>query len=199
MTIIGKSKAACAMIFDAIKSDPFGMIFNVKIFNNLKLDGVILCENKKVEEVETLNDFEFVLGAVMPQTKKKLVNLYNLTYKTIINKTSFISSAAKIGTGSMIDGLAYISNGVTLGKYVTVYSGSTIAHDSILGDYVTICPNVAVCGEVKIGEGTFVGAGSTIKNKISIGKNCIIGCGSNVIEDVSDGVTIFGNPAIVHQ
>lgn len=196
MTIIGKSKAACSMIFDAIKSDPFSMTYGLKIFNNLKLTGDILCENKKVEEIEHLNDFEFVLGAVMPETKKKLVNLYNLTYKTLINKTAFISSSAKIGTGSMIDGLAYISSSVMLGKYVTIYSGSTIAHDSILGDYVTICPNVAVCGEVKIGEGTFIGAGSVIKNKITIGKNCVIGCGSNVVADIADNTTVFGNPAV---
>lgn len=195
MTIIGKSKAACSMIFDAIKSNPFGMMYQVKIFNNLKLDGDIICENKKVEEIEHLNDFEFVLGAVMPQTKKKLVNLYSLTYKTLINKTAFVSDPSKIGAGSMIDGLAYISNGTTLGKYVTVYSASTIAHDSILGDYVTICPNVAVCGEVEIGEGTFIGAGSVIKNKIKIGKNCVIGCGAVVVKDVPDGVIVFGNPA----
>lgn len=198
MTIIGKSKAACAMIFDIIKSNPFGMMYQVKIFNNLKLDGDIICENKKVEEIEILNDFEFVLGAVQPQTKKKLVNLYNLTYQTMINKAAFVSSGAKIGMGSLIDGLAYISNGATLGKYVTIYSGATIAHDSILDDYVTICPNVAVCGEVKIGEGTFIGAGAVIKNGITIGKNCVIGCGSNVIENIADDVTVFGNPANQH-
>lgn len=198
MIIVGKSKAACSMIFDAIKSDPFGMMFQVKIFNNLKLDGDIICESKKIEEVEFLNDFEFVLGAVMPQTKRKLVNLYNLTYKTMINKTAFISSNTQIGGGTLIDGLAYISNGVTLGKYVTIYSMSTVAHDSTLGDYVTICPNVAVCGEVKIGEGTFIGAGSVIKNGVTIGKNCIIGCGAVVVKNVPDGVTVFGNPAIQH-
>lgn len=198
MTIIGRSKAACAMIFDAVKSDPFGMMYQIKIFNNLKLDGDIICESKKVEEVEFLNDFEFVLGAVMPQTKRKLVNLYNLTYKTLINKTASVSGASRIGAGTLIDGLAYISNGVELGKYVTIYSCSTIAHDSMLGDYVTICPNVAVCGEVKIGEGTFIGAGSVIKNGITIGKNCTIGCGSNVIENIADDVTVFGNPAIAH-
>lgn len=198
MTIIGKSKAACSMIFDAIKSNPFGMMYQIKIFNNLMLPGDIICESKKVEEVEFLNDFEFVLGAVMPQTKKKLANLYNLTYQTLINKTAFVSGAAKIGAGSLIDGLAYISNGVTLGKYVTIYSMSTIAHDSILGDYVTVCPNVAVCGEVKIGEGTFIGAGSVIKNGITIGKNCVIGCGSVVVADMPDGITVFGNPAIMH-
>lgn len=195
MIIVGKSKAACAMIFDCIKSNPFGMMYKVKIFNNLKLDGDIICESKKVEEIEHLNDFEFVLGAVRPETKRKLVNLYNLTYKKMINKTAFISDNSRIGGGTIIDGLAYISNGVVIGKYVTIYSMSTIAHDSILGDYVTICPNVAVCGEVEIGEGTFIGAGSVIKNGIKIGKNCVIGCGAVVVKDVPDGVTIFGNPA----
>jgi acetyltransferase EpsM len=198
MTIIGKSKAACSMIFDIIRSNPFAPIYHVKIFNNLKLDGDIICQSKKIEETDILNDFEFALGAVKPETKKKLVNLYNLTYQTLINKTAFISSDAKIGAGSMIDGLAYISSGVRIGKYVTVYSMASIAHDSVIGDFVTVCPNSAICGNVKIGEGTFIGAGSVIKNDITIGKNVTIGCGSNVVADVADGVTIFGNPAIQH-
>jgi acetyltransferase EpsM len=196
MTIIGKSKAACAMIFDIIKSNPFAAMYQVKIFNNLKLDGDIICESKKIEETDILNDFEFALGAVMPHTKRKLVSLYNLTYQTLINKTAFISADAKIGMGSMVDGLAYISSGVRTGKYVTVYSMASIAHDAVIGDFVTVCPNSAICGNVKIGEGTFIGAGSVIKNDITIGKNATIGAGSVVVADVPDGVTVY--PATIH-
>jgi sugar O-acyltransferase (sialic acid O-acetyltransferase NeuD family) len=197
MTIIGKSKAACAMIFDIIKSNPFAAMYQVKIFNNLKLDGDIICESKKIEETDILNDFEFALGAVMPRTKRKLIELYNLTYQILVNKTAFISTDSKIGSGSMIDGLVYISSGVQIGKYVTVYSMASIAHDAVIGDFVTVCPNSAICGNVKIGEGTFIGAGSIIKNEVTIGKNCVIGAGSVVLENVPDGETVYGNPAKV--
>lgn len=191
MTIIGKSKAAIAMILDAL---PMG-VFEVKIYNNLDIPGNIIANKVVIKETKILNDFQYYLGAVMPETKRKLVELFNLPYQKLINASAQVSAQAKIGMGTMIDGLAFIASGAGLGKYVTVYSLSTVAHDSILGDYVTICPNVAICGEVIIGEGTFIGAGSTIKNGITIGKNCVIGSGSNVVANVPDGVIIYGNPA----
>lgn len=195
MTIVGKSRAALSMIFDAIKSNPFPQITEVKIFNNLKIEGDFIYNNKKIAETEILNDFEFVLGAVMPETKRKLVNLFNLTYQTLINKTAFISGNAKTGSGTIIDGLAYISNGAVLGKYVTIYSGAVVSHDCKIGDYVTVCPGAVICGDVEIGEGTFIGAGATIRNGIGIGRNCFIGSGSNVVEGVAENGKVYGNPA----
>lgn len=191
MTIIGKSKAAIAMILDAL---PLG-VFEIKIYNNLDIPGTIIADKVIVRETKILNDFHYWLGGVMPETKRKLVELFNLPYQKLINSSAIISAQATIGEGTIIDGLVFISSRAQLGKYVTVYSASTIAHDSVLGDYVTICPNVAVCGEVTIGEGTFVGAGSVIKNGVQIGKNCVVGAGSVVLHDVQDGKTIYGNPA----
>lgn len=195
MTIIGFSRAALAMIFDAIKSNPFPQITEIKIFNNLKIADEFIYENKKIQETEFINDFELILGAVMPETKRKLVNLFNLTYQTLINKTAFISGNAKIGAGTIIDGLAYISNGAVLGKYVTIYSSAVISHDCKIGDYVTVCPGAVICGNVEISEGTFIGAGATIRNGIGIGSNCFIGSGSNVVEGVADNGKVYGNPA----
>jgi sugar O-acyltransferase (sialic acid O-acetyltransferase NeuD family) len=195
MTIIGKSKAAFAMICDAITSQPH-TYSAVKILNNLGLPEKFSYPKLPVSEIESLsNDIQYVLGAVMPGTKKILVEKFKVHYQKLINASAQVSPAAQIGDGTIIDGLAFISSGAKLGKYVTIYSASTVAHDSILGDYVTICPNVAVCGEVEIGEGTFIGAGAVIKNGITIGKDCTIGAGSVVIENVPDNIVTFGNPS----
>lgn len=182
------------MILDAL---PVGA-FEVKVYNNLDLPGIITANKILIKETKILNDFQYYLGAVTPETKRKLTELFKLPYQILINPSAFVSRNSTIHAGTMIDSNASIASGVTLGKYVTVYANSSIAHDSVLEDYVTLCPNVTICGDVTIGEGTFIGAGTTIKNKITIGKNCVIGSGSNVINDIPDGVTIFGNPAQTH-
>jgi sugar O-acyltransferase (sialic acid O-acetyltransferase NeuD family) len=192
MTIIGKSEAALAMILDILEQSGYT---HVQIFNNMAIPGDYHIGEVPVKECETLNDLEFALGAVMPDTKRKIVEAFPVINKTLINQKSFISKDSRMGNGCMIDSMVSISARVRIGKCVTVYSGSSIAHDSVLSDYVTICPGSSICGNVTIGEGTFIGAGSVIKNEIKIGKNCVIGCGSVVIRDVADGETVYGNPA----
>lgn len=195
MIVIGKSQAALAMIFDALASNE-SYSRKVLIFNNMNIEGEVIFNETVIPETTVIgSDFEFVLGAVMPETKKILIGKYPIVNKTILNSTATISKNSKIGTGSMIDALVSISSGARLGKFVTVYSNSSIAHDCKIEDFVTICPNVAICGGVTIGEGSFIGAGSVIKNGVTIGENCVIGCGSVVIKDVRDGQTIYGNPA----
>lgn len=192
MTIIGKSKAAIAMILDAL---PPG-IFEIKVFNNQNIEGKITANKILIKEYAVLpQDFQFCLGAVMPETKKKIVEKYILPYQTLINKSAFVSANSTVNRGSMIDSNASIASGVILGKYVTLYANCSVAHDSILGDFVTVCPNASLCGSVNIGEGTFIGAGATIKNDVTIGKWCVIGAGSVVLEDVKDGETVYGVPA----
>lgn len=193
-TIIGKSNAALIMICDALASqNPYQ---DISIVNNLDIKGDFVYKKFRIKETKLKGSPPYYLGAVMPETKRKLVEMFPYEYFTLINKSAFIAWGHEhIGVGTIIDSLVSIAGGVTLGKFVTIYANSSIAHHSTLGDYVTICPNVSVCGEVEIGEGTFIGAGSVIKNGIIIGKNCVIGCGSVVLNDVADGKTVYGNPA----
>lgn len=193
MTIIGKSKAALAMICDALHSND--MLRNVYIYNNLKIEGECHYGARIIHETKTLDSSYYLLGAVMPKTKQSLVNEFKLRYQSIQHKSAFVSTSAKIGDGSIIDSNASVAANVFIGKCVTLYANSSIAHDCVLHDFVTVCPGASVCGDVRIGEGTFVGAGSVIKNGIIIGDNCVIGCGAVVIEDIPNNAVVYGNPA----
>lgn len=203
MIVIGKSIAALTFICDAARSHVVRQ--NIKIINNIGIDDEFTFPNFEITEADsitqediskvTYGDEILLLGAVMPDTKRKLVGLFPYEYDTFFNKNRSINNYENIGDGCLIDAMVSISSNAKLGKYVTVYCNSSINHESELGDFVTLCPNTTVCGNVKIGEGTFVGASTVIKNGITIGKNCVIGCGSVVIRDVPDGVTVYGNPA----
>lgn len=199
--IIGKSKAALSMIFDAICSHTIRMDRQVIVLNNLNIEGEIkhmdfhVKEIHLLEEIELLGDDMIFLGAVMPQTKRKIVEAFPLKYSKGTNRWTSVHNWGNIGEGTFVDANVTIAGSAKVGKYVTVYCNSSINHDSIIGDFVTICPNVAVCGGVEIGEGSFIGAGAVIKNGVSIGENAVIGCGSVVINDVPDGQIIYGSPA----
>jgi len=193
MMVIGKSKAALTMICDAIVSnqDSRALI----ILNNLKIKEPFYYNNFFIKEADVAQGSFYVLGAVMPETKKELRNIFPLKYMTIANKTAFFSGNCEIGEGCLIDSHVSIAGGVTIEDYVTLYANSVVSHDSHIGKFTTICPGVIICGGVHIGKETFIGAGTVIKNGITIGNNVTIGCGSVVIKDIEDGKTVYGNPA----
>lgn len=193
MTIIGYSKAALAMICDAIVSRE--MRQNICVLNNLNLPMDFHYKGFLINKVSEANDTVYFMGGVTPQTKKKLHELFRVPYDTLINAYATVSPNAKIGKGSIIDAQAFVSSGVVTGVFTTLYSNCTVSHDCMLGDFVTICPDACLCGNVNVGDGSFIGANSVVRQDITIGKNCVIGCGAVVVKDVADGETVYGNPA----
>lgn len=202
MIVIGKSSAALAMICDAISSWHRHHIYYLEVYNNLNLPGTFKYKDFYIREITELKRFDsVVLGAVLPETKKKIFETFKdleITFEGAFNATSFVSKNAHVSGSCLIDSHASIASGAVLDSFVTIYSNVTIAHDAELEKFVTVCPNTAICGNVKIGEASFIGAGSVIKQDVSIGKNCVIGAGSVVLRDVDDGETVYGNPALSH-
>lgn len=194
ITVIGKSKAALAMITDALASNNMGA--TIQVVNNLGLEGEIKIKGFSIEEASEPKKFNvlYIMGAVMPDTKRKLYELYRFPYDTLINYNAFVSKNAKIGKGSLLDVGAIVCSGVETGIFTTLYACS-VNHHSKLGDYVTVCPGAIICGSVTIGKGTFIGAGAVIKNDVTIGENCFIGAGAIVLKNVADRETVYGNPA----
>jgi len=54
-----------------------------------------------------------------------------------------------------------------------------------------------------MGGGSFLGEASTMQTNsillphVKVGEGCIVGAGAVVIRKVKDGITVFGNPAVV--
>lgn len=132
--------------------------------------------------------------------KDRLALLEELRSLQLVPVT-LIHSAAKIGSGVLIDygsqvlmGAALAVN-VKLGAGVIVNTNAVVDHDCELSRGVHVGPGATIAGEVSVGAHSFVGAGATILPKLKVGADVIIGAGSVVTSDVRDGMTVVGAPA----
>ncbi len=110
-------------------------------------------------------------------------------------------SGVDIEYASILCPFVTITANVKIGKSFQANIYSYVAHDCIIGDYVTFAPAVKCNGNVIIGDHAYIGTGAIIKQgkegkPLKIGKGAMISAGSFVTKNVSDSVTMFGNPAI---
>lgn len=110
-------------------------------------------------------------------------------------------------------GKVYIGNHVDISSNVTIERGFNshtvikdntkidsnvcIGHDDIIGENVVITSGASIAGLVSIGKNVYVGMNATVKQRLNIGDDAMIGMGSVVISNVKDGISVFGNPAVM--
>ncbi len=114
---------------------------------------------------------------------------------SIIYNTSFISLHVQIGSGTVIMPGVVINSNSKIGNAVICNSSCVIEHECFIGDYSHIAPGAVLAGNVTVGKKTFIGANAVVKQGIKIGDNVIIGAGAVIVKDVSNGLTVYGNPA----
>lgn len=201
MTILGLSEAALIMIQDILESR--GNYCALEIVNNMKIFPTkqYIHSHFTIELKEHWSpDLDgYVVGAMQPETKKRIVECFNEVskeeYISLRHEKSTLSKMSIIGKGVLIDAGAVISAYAEIGNFATIYTNAVISHHCKLGEYVTICPSASLAGNVDVGEGTMIGIGAVVKNGVKIGSNCLIGAGSVVVKDIPDNSVVKGNPA----
>jgi UDP-3-O-[3-hydroxymyristoyl] glucosamine N-acyltransferase len=83
-----------------------------------------------------------------------------------------------IGSGSKIDNLVQIGHNVQLGRHCVLASMVGISGSVVVGDFVMMGGRVGIADHIKIGHGARLAAGS------------------GVIQDIADGETVGGYPAV---
>jgi maltose O-acetyltransferase len=88
---------------------------------------------------------------------------------------------------------------VTIGDRAQIGPGVQILAADHPRDPVQRASGLEFGRPVRIGRDVWIGAGAIILPGVTIGDDVLVGAGSVVTRDVSDGLTVFGNPARVRS
>lgn len=123
------------------------------------------------------------------QLSKRTIQMPFAAHKNaIVSRLAYISEAAIIMPGAILNSHSYIGRGVICN------SASVIEHECTIGDFSHIAPGAVLAGGVTVGTNSFIGANAVIKEGVKIGNNVIVGAGSVIINDILNNFKVVGNP-----
>lgn len=121
---------------------------------------------------------------------------FAVNYTSAIHPRAVISKSAVIGEGTIVNACAVVQPFAKIGCHVMVHAGAIVEHDCCVNDFVNIAPRATLTGHVRVGKGTTVFAGSVVLPSVNIGDGAVVGAGAVVRNDVSEGQTVVGCPAV---
>jgi sugar O-acyltransferase (sialic acid O-acetyltransferase NeuD family) len=153
-------------------------------------------------EDSRFRNFEFYIGlgykhlCLRNEITESLIRI-NRRFPSIVHQTAYLHPSVSIGYGSVIYPMCNIGFSVKIGNGTIINKSCTISHDVELGHGSFISPSVTFCGGAKLGDSSFLGAGSVVANEVKIGNRVLVGIGSVITGDISDDLSVIGNPARV--
>ena len=183
----------------------YGTEFTIKGFlddNSNALDGMpgyppII---DSVEHYQPTENDVFICALGDPKWQKhyaEIIKDKGGRFINLIHQTAGIGQNTKFGTGCIIMDNVGISCDIVLGDFVTLQSRVILGHDVRIGSYCHLGATSFLGGYVQLGSLTTVYPGSIILPHVKVGNQCTVGAGAVVIKKVTDGETVYGNPAKV--
>ena len=105
-----------------------------------------------------------------------------------------IGNHVEIGSSSCIDRGKFSST--TIGDGTKIDNLVQIAHNCQIGRACMIAALCGISGSVTLGDGVIMAGQAAIKDHITVGNGVTIGGRSGIMNDIPDGKTILGYPAI---
>ena len=105
-----------------------------------------------------------------------------------------IGNHVEIGSSTCIDRGKFSST--TIGDGTKIDNLVQIAHNCKIGRACMIAALCGISGSVTLGDGVIMAGQAAIKDHITIGNGVTIGGRSGIMNDIPDGKTILGYPAI---
>lgn len=148
--------------------------------------------------IQSLREYDYFISVGDNTIRHKIYERLLPELKEPVNAvhpTAVVSASVKISHGVFIAASATINPLVRSGNGVIFNTSCSIDHECVIGDFAHIGPGAVLCGNVRVGNRSFIGAGAIIRQGVNIGNDVIVGAGAVVVKDVSDNVTMIGNPS----
>ena len=112
---------------------------------------------------------------------------------TVVHPPAFIEPSASLDGGVQVLSQSYISSAAKIGFGTVINAGVVVSHDCILGKCVNLSPGAMLAGNVRVEDFAQIGMAATINLDLTIGARARIGNGATVKADVpEDGIVRAG-------
>lgn len=105
-----------------------------------------------------------------------------------------IADNVEIGANSCIDRARFGST--VIGEGTKIDNLVQIGHNGRIGKHCVICGCTGLAGSVTVGDGVQIGGGVGIGDNLTIGRGAKIAGRASVMNDVAEGTTVAGYPAM---
>lgn len=150
--------------------------------------------------LECLTDFQGVIVSIgdcaVRLGKHWALKAAGAPLVSVIHPAAVVSRYALLGVGTAVMAGAVVNIDAVVGEACIINTGATVDHDCYLGNAVHICPGAHLSGNVLVGHGSWVGVGAAVRQGTDIGECVMVGAGAVVVQDVANGFTVVGNPAV---
>ena len=160
--------------------------------NEMIYGVTVIGDSNIIADLDT-NIYDFVIAVADNNARKKIAEMYDIPYVTVIHPHASVSEFAKIGIGNIILPNVTIDPEAIIHNHVILNKNTSIGHNVEMEDFSQASPGCQLGG--LIGECTFLGLGATLLPNIKIGRQSIVGAGAVVTKDLPDYCTAIGTPA----
>lgn len=111
-------------------------------------------------------------------------------FPTLVHPAAWVEPSANLEDGVQVLAQAYISSAVRIGFGSVINAAVVVSHDCVLGQVVNLSPGAMLAGGVRLGDSVQVGMAATINMNIQVGSGARIGNGATVKKDVAAGQVV---------
>lgn len=109
---------------------------------------------------------------------------------TLVHPSAVVEASACLEQGVQVLAQSYISSAARIGFGSVINAGVVVSHDCVIGQVVNLSPGAMLAGGVIVEDFAQIGMGVTINIGIHIGKGARVGNGATVKKDVPAGQVV---------